>query len=133
MNKKKNKLQIRNSTDEFLVFTNQDGKNSIEVRVEDETVWLTQKLIATLFDVNVRTISEHLQNIFNSNELDNNSVVRKFRTTASDGKKYNTQFYNLDAIISVGYRVNSTRATQFGLCRDSGRKEYSYVNGRLVR
>lgn len=113
MDKKKNKLQIRNSTAEFLVFTNQDGKNSIEVRVEDETVWLTQKLIATLFDVDVRTISEHLQNIFNSNELDDNSVIRKFRTTASDGKKYNTQFYNLDAIISVGYRVNSTRATQF--------------------
>lgn len=113
MDKKKYKLQIRNSTAEFLVFTNQDGRNSIEVRVEDETVWLTQKLIATLFDVNVRTISEHLQNIFDSNELDNNSVIRKFRTTASDGKKYNTQFYNLDAIISVGYRVNSTRATQF--------------------
>lgn len=113
MDKKKNKLQIRNSTAEFLVFTNQDGKNSIEVRVEDETVWLTQKLIATLFDVNLRTISEHLKNIFNSNELNKNSVIRKFRTTASDGKKYNTQFYNLDAIISVGYRVNSTRATQF--------------------
>ncbi len=113
MDKKKYKLQIRNSTAEFLVFTNQDGRNSIEVRVEDETVWLTQKLIATLFDVNVRTISEHLQNIFDSNELDNNSVIRKFRTTASDGKKYNTQFYNLGAIISVGYRVNSTRATQF--------------------
>ena len=113
MDKKKNKLQIRNSTAEFLIFTNQDEKNSIEVRVEDETVWLTQKLIATLFDVNLRTISEHLNNIFNSNELNKISVIRKFRTTASDGKKYNTQFYNLDAIISVGYRVNSTRATQF--------------------
>jgi hypothetical protein len=110
---KKKKLQIRNSTAEFLIFTNQDGQDNIEVRIEDETIWLTQKLIATLFDVNVRTISEHLQNIFNSNELDENSVVRKFRTTASDGKNYNTQFYNLDAIISVGYRVNSKRATQF--------------------
>jgi len=107
------KLQIRNSTAEFLVFTNQAGENSIEVRVEDETVWLTQKLIASLFDVNVRTISEHLQNIFKNNELNSNSVIRKFRTTASDGKNYNTQFYNLDAIISVGYRVNSVRATQF--------------------
>ena len=107
------KLQIRNSTAEFLVFTKQAGNDSIEVRVEDETVWLTQKLIAVLFDVNVRTISEHLQNIFKNNELDNNSVIRKFRTTASDGKNYNTQFYNLDAIISVGYRVNSVRATQF--------------------
>ncbi|MDA3871210.1 MAG: virulence RhuM family protein [Candidatus Marinimicrobia bacterium] len=113
MDKRNKKLQIRNSTAEFLVFTNQDGKNSIEVRVEDETVWLTQKLIATLFDVNIRTISEHLQNIFNSNELEKDSVIRKFRITASDGKNYNTQFYNLNAIISVGYRVNSVRATQF--------------------
>jgi hypothetical protein len=120
---KNKKLQIRNSTVEFLVFTKQAGGNSIEVRIEEETVWLTQKLIATLFDVDVRTISEHLQNIFNNNELDKNSVIRKFRTTASDGKNYETQFYNLDAIISVGYRVNSVRATQFrqwatGILRD---------------
>jgi hypothetical protein len=113
MTDKNKKLQIRNSTAEFLVFTKQAGGDSIEVRIEEETVWLTQKLIATLFDVDVRTISEHLQNIFNNNELDKNSVIRKFRTTASDGKKYETQFYNLDAIISVGYRVNSVRATQF--------------------
>jgi len=110
---KKKKMQIRNSTAEFLVFTKQSGDDSIEVRIEDETVWLTQKLIATLFDVNVRTINEHLQNIFKNDELDKNSVIRKFRTTASDGKSYETQFYNLDAIISVGYRVNSVRATQF--------------------
>jgi len=120
---KNKKLQIRNSTTEFLVFTKQSGSDSIEVRIEDETVWLTQKLIATLFDVNVRTINEHLQNIFNNKELDKNSVIRKFRTTASDGKSYETQFYNLDAIISVGYRVNSVRATQFrqwatGVLRD---------------
>ncbi len=113
MDNRSKKLQIRNSTTEFLVFTNQDGRNSIEVRIEYETVWLTQKLIATLFDVNVRTINEHLQNIFKSNELDKDLVIRKFRTTASDGKNYDTQFYNLDAIISIGYRVNSTRATQF--------------------
>ena len=75
MDKKSKKLQIRNSTTEFLVFTNQDNRNSIEVRIEDETVWLTQKLIATLFDVNVRTINEHLQNIFKSNELDKDSVI----------------------------------------------------------
>ena len=94
------KLQIRNSTAEFLVFTKQAGENSIEVRIEDETVWLTQKLISNLFDVNVRTISEHLQNIFKNNELDKNSVIRKFRTTASDGKNYNTQFYNLLILIN---------------------------------
>lgn len=110
---KKRKIQIRNSTAEFLIFTNQDSKDSIEVRIENETIWLTQKLIATLFDVTVPTVNEHLKNIFASNELQENSVIRKFRTTAADGKNYNTQFYNLDAIISVGYRVNSKRATQF--------------------
>lgn len=107
------KLNIRNSTAEFLVFSKQSGENTIEVRVEDETVWLSQKLIAALFEVNVRTVNEHLKNIFICKELDENSVIRNFRTTASDGKNYNTQFYNLDAIISVGYRVNSERAVQF--------------------
>ncbi len=107
------KKLIRNSTAEFLIFTSQVGDDSIEVRVEDETVWLTQKLMAELFGVDVRTISEHLKNIFQSNELKDDSVIRKFRITAADGKKYLTQFYNLDAIISVGYRVNSKRATQF--------------------
>lgn len=106
-------LQIRNSTAEFLVFTKQAGESTIDVRIEDETVWLTQKLLAVLFEVDVRTISEHLKNIFNSQELEANSVIRNFRITAADGKNYNTQFYNLDAIISVGYRVNSERAVQF--------------------
>jgi hypothetical protein len=104
---------IRNSTAEFLMFTSQAGEDSIEVRVEDETVWLTQKMLSQLFDVNVRTISEHLQTIFASEELLENSVVRNFRNTAADGKQYNTNFYNLDAIIAIGYRVNSKRATQF--------------------
>jgi len=107
------KRQIRNSTAEFLIFTAQSGEGGIEVRYGDETIWLTQKLMAELFDVNVRTISEHLRNIFQSSELRENSVIRKFRITASDGKQYLTSFYNLDAIISVGYRVNSVRATQF--------------------
>lgn len=107
------KKLIRNSTAEFLIFTAQAGDDSIEVRVEDETVWLTQKLMTELFGVDVRTISEHLKNIFKSNELNDEAVIRKFRITAADGKKYQTQFYNLDAIISVGYRVNSKRATQF--------------------
>ena len=111
--KKSQDLIIRNSTVEFLVFTNQQGEDGIQVRYEDETIWLSQKLIAELFDVNVRTVSEHLRNIFDSNELDEESVIRKFRTTASDGKNYQTNFYNLDAIIAVGYRVNSKRATQF--------------------
>lgn len=109
----KNKnLQIRNSTAELLVFTKQAGESTIDVHIEDETVWLTQKLLAVLFEVDVRTISEHLMNIFNSHELEANSVILKFRTTADDAKNYNTQFYNLDGIISVGYRVNSDRAMQ---------------------
>lgn len=111
--KRSSGLAIRNSTAEFLIFTAQAGEDSIEVRFEDETIWLTQKLMAALFDVDVRTISEHLRNVFASGELDEQSVLRKFRTTAADGKHYQTQHYNLDAIISVGYRVNSVRATQF--------------------
>ena len=96
-----------------MIFTAQSGEESIEVKFEEETVWLTQKMLAKLFDVDVRTVNEHLQNIFNSNELEKDSVIRKFRNTASDGKSYETLFYNLDAIISVGYRINSHRATQF--------------------
>jgi len=111
--KGKGKQLIRNSTAEFLIFTGQSGEQSIEARYEDETIWLSQKLMAQLFDVDVRTISEHLKNIFKSGELQEISVIRKFRITAADGKNYNTNFYNLDAIISVGYRVNSVRATQF--------------------
>ena len=106
-------LTIRNSTAEFLIFTRQSGEGGIEVRYEDETIWLTQKLMAELFEVTPPTINEHLKNIFDSDELQRDSVIRKFRITAADGKNYNTQFYNLDAIISVGYRVNSKRATQF--------------------
>ncbi|MFM7487583.1 MAG: virulence RhuM family protein [Cytophagales bacterium] len=107
------KIQIRNSTAEFLVFTSQAGENTIEVRVQDETVWLTQSLIAELFQTTKQNIGQHLKNIFAEGELQENSVVKKFFTTAADGKQYNTAFYNLDAIISVGYRVNSQRATLF--------------------
>lgn len=106
-------LTIRNSTAEFLIFSNQAGEGGIEVRYEGESIWLTQKLMAELFDVTVPTVNEHLKNIFESVELQPDSVIRKFRITAADGKNYDTNFYNLDAIISVGYRVNSVRATQF--------------------
>ena len=133
---KTRKVQIRNSTAEFLVFTTQAGVDGVEVRIQDETVWLTQKLIAELFDVDVRTISEHLKNIFGSRELEEDSVVRKFRNTAADGKQYLTNFYNLDAIISVGYRVNSMRATQFrqwatGILRDFAIRGYVLDKERL--
>jgi len=107
------KQLIRNSTAEFLIFTGQSGDQSIEARYEDESIWLSQKLMAQLFDVSVPTINEHLKNIFSGSELNQDSVIRKFLITASDGKNYNTNHYNLDAIISVGYRVNSIRATQF--------------------
>lgn len=106
-------LTIRNSTAEFLIFTRQAGEASLQVRFEDETIWLSQGLMAELFGVDKRTISEHLGNIFASEELNEAAVIRKFRTTAADGKSYQTQHYSLDAIISVGYRVNSIRATQF--------------------
>jgi hypothetical protein len=106
-------LTIRNSTAEFLIFTTANGQDTIEVKVEDETVWLTQKLIAKLFDVNVATINEHLKNIFKTHELEENAVIRKFLITASDGKNYNTNHYNLEVIISLGYRINSNKATEF--------------------
>jgi hypothetical protein len=133
---KEKKLQIRNSTAEFLIFTRQAGEDGIEVRVQDETVWLTQKLMAALFGVDVRTISEHLRNLFDSGEAREDSVIRKFRTTAADGKNYNTQFYNLDAIIAVGFRVNSARAIQFrqwatGVLRDYAIRGYVLDKERL--
>jgi hypothetical protein len=106
-------LTIRNSTADFLIFTRSGGEDGIEVRYEGESIWLSQKQMADLFDVTVPTINEHLKNIFDSGELQADSVIRKFRTPAADGKSYDTNFYNLDAIISVGYRVNSVRATQF--------------------
>ena len=106
-------FQIRNSTTDFLVFTKQNSEDGIEVRVHDENVWLTQKSMAQLFDCSTDNISLHLKNIFKSGELDPEAVTEKSSATASDGKKYPTKFYNLDAIISVGYRINSVRATQF--------------------
>ena len=109
-------VHIRNSTAEFLVFTAQSGEQSIEARFEDETVWLTQKLMAELFGVNARTISEHLTSIYDSAELDRGRTIRKFRIVRLEGPRQvqrEIDHYNLDAIISVGYRVNSRRATQF--------------------
>jgi len=106
-------LQIRNSTAEFIIFQIESREDGIEVMYRDETLWLTQDAIATLFDKSRSTIAEHLQNIFQSGELQEDSVCRKFRRTASDGKEYAVKYYNLDAVISVGYRANSIRATQF--------------------
>lgn len=132
-------LRIRNSTAEFLIFSRQAGENSIEVRVEDETVWLTQKLIAILFEVSVSTVSEHLANIYQQGELNQEATVRNFRIVQKEGNREvarNVDCYNLDAIISVGYRVNSTRATQFrqwatGVLRDFAIRGYVLDKERL--
>jgi len=136
MKKEPDKLQIRNSTAEFLIFTRQAGEDGIEVRVAEETVWLTQKLISVLFDKGRSTITEHLKNIFETGELDEKAVCRDFRHTAEDGKDYTTRFYNLDAIIAVGFRVNSARAIQFrqwatGVLRDYAIRGYVLDKERL--
>lgn len=107
------KFEIRNSTAEFLIFQIEGKEDGVQVVYRDETIWCTQKTMAQLFDCSTDNIGLHLKNIFKSGELQEDSVTEKYSATASDGKNYLTKFYNLDAIISVGYRVNSTRATQF--------------------
>lgn len=107
------KLEIRNSTAEFLIFQVEGKESGVQVVYQAETIWCTQKAMAELFDCSTDNIGLHLKNIFKRGELQENSVTEKISATASDGKNYLTKFYNLDAIISVGYRVNSTRATQF--------------------
>ena len=117
--------EIRNSTAEFLIFQVESQGNGIEVMYAEKTIWCTQDAIAMLFDKSRSTIAEHLLHIFNEGELQKDTVCRKFRRTASDGKEYNTQFYNLDAIISVGYRANSIRATQFRQWATSVLRDYA--------
>ncbi len=116
-----NKLQ---KSGNFILYTTPSGDVKLEVFLLDETLWLTQKMMAELFGVDVRTINEHLKNIFDSSELIEDAVIRKFRITASDSKSYDTKHYNLDAIIAVGYRVNSTRATQFRIWATKILREY---------
>ncbi len=109
---------------DFILYTDANGNVKVEVFLQDETLWLTQKAIAELFGVKTHTINYHLKEIFESEELIEDSVIRKIRTTASDGKKYMTNFYNLDAIIAVGYRVNSKQATQFRIWATKTLREY---------
>lgn len=104
-------LQIRNSTVDFLVFTCDAGEDGIEVRVQDHDVWLTQKAISKLFDVDRSVVSKHLSNIFKDGELEENSTCANFAQVADNGKTYKYKFYSLAAIIAVGYRINSERAT----------------------
>ena len=112
------------SSSEIVLYQTEDGRTRLEVRLENETVWLTQKLMSELFQKGVRTINEHIQNIFEEGELSPDSVIRKFRITAADGKSYETQHYNLDVIISVGYRVKSHRGTQFRIWATQRLREY---------
>lgn len=128
---KKNSLQIRNSTAEFLIFTNQAKEDGIEVRVQNDTIWLSQKLMGVLFDCSTDNISLHLKNIFKENELEENSVTEEFSVTASDGKTYKTKHYNLDAIIAVGYRVNTKRATAFRQWATSVLRDYA-IRGYVI-
>lgn len=113
--KKKNEITIHSSTAEYLTFvaSSGDDKESFEVRYEDENIWLTQKMMATLYDVNVRTINYHIKKIFEDNELNEKSVIQKYWITANDGKSYETNHYSLQMIIAVGFKVNSDRAVQF--------------------
>lgn len=117
-------LSLQDQTTEFLLYTAPNGAVKVEVLLSGETLWLTQKRIAELFGVGVPAVSKHLKNIFESNELDKDSVVSILETTADDGKKYLTRYYNLDAVISVGYRVNSAQATQFRIWVTQLIKEY---------
>ena len=115
--KKKDELSIRSSAAEYLTYiasTGNDGEDTgIEMRYEDENIWLTQKLMAQLYDVEPNTINYHIKKIFADSELQEDSVIRKFRITAQDGKSYNANHYSLEMIIAVGFKVNSERAVQF--------------------
>ncbi len=115
MNKKKknSKALVRSSAAEYLTFIAAHGEGGVEAIYADENIWLTQKMMGTLYKVDVRTVNYHLKKIFSDSELEESSVIRNFRITAADGKSYNTKHYNLSAIIAVGYKVNSERAVQF--------------------
>ncbi len=122
--KKKKQIAKQNEFTEFLLYKSPNGKVKVEIFLHNETVWLTQKRMAELFDVGVPAINKHLTNIFKSGELQEKSVISKMEITASDGKTYKTKFYNLDAIISVGYRVNSKQAIHFRIWATQVLKEY---------
>lgn len=127
MAKKKDEITIRSSAAEYLTYVASvgDQQDSIEMRYEDENIWLTQKMMATLYDVDVRTINYHVKKIFSDSELQEDSVIRKFRITATDGKSYSTNHYSLEMIIAVGFKVNSERAVQFRKWVNQIAKDYT--------
>lgn len=117
-------MDKKNQKSKIVIYQTEDGQTKVSVHFENETVWLSQKTMAELFDVVIPTINEHLKNIFFDHELEEDAVIRKFRITADDGKKYDIKHYNLDVIIALGYRVNSKRATQFRIWATQRIKEY---------
>ena len=130
-------LYIRSSSAEFLIFEQQKKEHGIEVRFEDGDLWLTQKALGELYNTSKQDISYHLSNIFKELELEQNSVVKNYLTTASDGKKYKTNYYNLDAVISVGYRVNTDRAIQFrrwatNVLKDAGKISHEIAKEKAI-
>jgi hypothetical protein len=127
LKKKKDEITIRSSAAEYLTYVASvgDQQDSIEMRYEDENIWLTQKMMATLYDVDVRTINYHVKKIFSDSELQEDSVIRKFRITATDGKSYSTNHYSLEMIIAVGFKVNSERAVQFRKWVNQIAKDYT--------
>ena len=116
------------ATGQFLVYQTEDGQLKIDVRLEGETAWLTQAHMAELFQTTVPNVSMHLRNVFSEGELQLDSVIKEFLTTAADGKNYTTKYYNLDAIISVGYRVKSAVATRFRMSTGAARKSASTMS-----
>ena len=127
LKKKKDEITIRSSAAEYLTYVASvgDQQDSIEMRYEDENIWLTQKMMATLYDVGTNTINYHIKKIFEDSELQEDSVIRKFRITAADGKNYNTNHYSLEMIIAVGFKVNSERAVQFRKWVNQIAKDYT--------
>jgi hypothetical protein len=115
---------LEEKNNKIILYSTEDGKTEIAVSLEGETVWLSQKQMAELFQKDRKTITEHIQNVFKESELAENSVCRKFQHTALDGKVYDVNFYNLDVIISVGYRVKSLRGTQFRIWATQKLREY---------
>lgn len=124
---KKKEITVRCSMAEYLTYVSAigDNANSVELRYEDENIWLTQKMMSTLYDVSIAAINQHLKKIFEDNELDENSVIKNYLITANDGKNYNTKHYNLQAIIAVGFKINNERAVQFRKWANSIVKDYT--------
>ncbi len=127
----KNKSIKRSSVTEYLTFIASTGEDGVNVIYADENIWLSQKMMGILYNINVRTVSDHLKKIFSDNELEEISVIRKFRITATDGKNYNTKHYNLSAIIAVGYKVNSERAVQFHVTATATKRFFATVQNKL--